>query len=102
VRYAELEKEEDEAPKKWNFIGNPIGSPELYAAQEARSDVGAQIQHAENRMAWLSTRIRYFEELSGADAAIAKACATHTPENTPSKTLLTEFVRAPASPAASP
>lgn len=73
VRYAELEKEEDEAPKKWNFIGNPIGSPELYAAQEARSDVGVQMQHAENRMAWLSTRIRYLEELAGADAAIAKA-----------------------------
>lgn len=75
-RYAELEKAEDEAPKNWNFLGNPIGSPELYAAQEAKSAVGVQMQKVESRMAWLLARIGYLEALAVADEAIAKAQAS--------------------------
>ncbi|MBG6503331.1 hypothetical protein I5I35_25680 [Pseudomonas aeruginosa] len=76
IRYAELSKAEDEAPKNWNFLGNPIGSPEFYETQKQRLEVGLEQGRAESRMAWLRNRIRYLEELAGADAAIAEAQAS--------------------------
>ena len=75
LRYAELEEAEAEAPKNWNHLGMPVGSPEFYEAQKQRMDVGLQQQHVESRMAWVERRIQYLEQLAGADAEIARAQA---------------------------
>lgn len=75
LRYAELQEAENAAPKNWNHLGNPVGSPEFYEAQKQRMDVGVQQQRTESRMAWVGRRIQYLEQLAGADAEIAKAQA---------------------------
>lgn len=75
LRYAELQEAEDAAPKNWNHLGNPVGSPEFYEAQKQRMGVGVQQQRVESRMNWLRRRIQYLEQLAGADAEIAKAQA---------------------------
>lgn len=75
LRYAELQEAEDAAPKNWNHLGNPVGSPEFYEAQKQRMDVGLQQQRVESRMAWVGRRIQYLEQLAGADAEITKAQA---------------------------
>jgi len=75
LRYAELQEAEDAAPKNWNHLGMPVGSPEFYEAQKQRMDVGLQQQHVESRMAWVERRIQYLEQLAGADAEIARAQA---------------------------
>lgn len=75
LRYTELQDAEDAAPKNWNHLGMPVGSPEFYEAQKQRMDVGLQQQHVESRMAWVERRIQYLEQLAGADAEITKAQA---------------------------
>ncbi|MGU0835132.1 hypothetical protein ACSEN6_22530 [Pseudomonas aeruginosa] len=76
LRYAELEKIEDAAPKTFSPVGNLVGTPEFYEAQAQRLEVGLEQDLAENRMARLRNRIHYLEELAGADAAIAEAQAS--------------------------
>jgi vacuolar-type H+-ATPase subunit I/STV1 len=73
LRYAELQEAEDAAPRNWNHLAMPVGSPEFYEAQKQRMEVGEQQQRVESRMAWIGRRIQYLEQLAGADAEIAKA-----------------------------
>ena len=73
LRYAELQEAEDAAPKNWNHLAMPVGSPEFYEAQKQRMEVGGQQQHVESRMAWIGRRVQYLEQLAGADAEIGKA-----------------------------
>lgn len=75
LRYVELEKIEDEAPKAFSSVGNLVGTPEFYEAEKQRMDVGLQQDRVENRMNLLRRRIQYLEQLAGADAEIAKAQA---------------------------
>lgn len=73
LRYAELQEAEDAAPRNWNHLAMPVGSPEFYEAQKQRMEVGSEQDRAESRMAWLRRRIQYLEQLAGADAEIATA-----------------------------
>ena len=75
LRYADLEKVEEDAAGVWNQHGHLVGSPEFYEAEEQRRNVGLQQDRVENRMNLLRRRIQYLEQLAGADAEIAKAQA---------------------------
>lgn len=73
LRCAELKKAEEAAPNEWNHLGHRVGSAEFYEAQRQRMDAEMHQERVENRMAWLSRRIMYLEQLTGADKEIAKA-----------------------------
>ncbi|MGE4405508.1 MAG: hypothetical protein AB7E40_08345 [Pseudomonas sp.] len=73
LRCAELKKAEEAAPRGWNHLGHRVGSAEFYEAERQRMDAEMHQDRVESRMAWLSRRIMYLEQLAGADKEIAKA-----------------------------
>jgi hypothetical protein len=68
-----LEEAERIAPVNWNYLGNPIGSPEKTAAMERRHEVEQCLTSMASTVARIDKDIAYLELLASADSEIAAA-----------------------------